>query len=524
MSIPKEPRQLMINVMYLVLTALLALNVSAEIFNAFDMVDKGLMSANSTLEESNSKLPALIKEAAKKKESLATYAERIDGITALSKDATAYIKGIMDKLIDESGNLNGSVDEGDYIESEGVRELLGKRDYAGTTRLMVDQGVGEELKAKMMEFKAGFAKIADPADQKDLESKIPIQIDDESWKKSVNKKESWADFTFGHMPLGACMPIFSKFINDIKASEASALNYLAGKVGVGGANIVLDKFTVVSAPKKSYVIKGEPFETEVFLSAAAGADSKTGISISVNGRGLPTNADGVAKYTETANSVGIKKYSAVASVKDPVSGEVKTYKSEYEYEVGERSVTISASKMNVFYMGVDNPVEVSAAGVPSGQIKVSMDGGDISKNSDGTFNVKVNSPGKAVVKVSAPGVNASKEYRVKRIPDPVPLLGGTLQGGGIGNGSFKGQTALLPILKDFEFDARCNMAGYTLVRVAKRQDPEVAANQGATLQGNAKAIQGKASPGDKYVFQEIKCKCPGDAAARNLGQLVFDIQ
>jgi hypothetical protein len=91
MSIPKEPRQLMINVMYLVLTALLALNVSAEIFNAFDMVDKGLKSANETLDESNSQLPVLIKEAAKKKASLSTYADRIDGVTSLSKDATAYM-------------------------------------------------------------------------------------------------------------------------------------------------------------------------------------------------------------------------------------------------------------------------------------------------------------------------------------------------------------------------------------------------------------------------------------------------
>ena len=161
MSIPKEPRQLMINVMYLVLTALLALNVSAEIFNAFEMVDKGLKSANATLDESNSHLPAVIKEAAKKKASLATYADRIDGVTTLSKEATAYVKGIMDKLIDESGNRNGSVDGGDYIEAEGVTELLGKRDYAGTTRLMVDEGLGEELKKKMMEYKAGFAKVAD---------------------------------------------------------------------------------------------------------------------------------------------------------------------------------------------------------------------------------------------------------------------------------------------------------------------------------------------------------------------------
>ena len=326
------------------------------------------------------------------------------------------------------------------------------------------------------------------------------------------------------MPIGATMPIFSKFANDIKASEAAVLNYLSSKVGVGGATIVLDKFKVVSAAKKSYVIKGEVFETEVFLSAAAGADSKTGISIAVNGRSLPTNADGVAKYSETANSLGIKKYSAVASVKDPVTGEVKSYKSEYEYEVCERSVTVSASMMNVFYMGVDNPVEISAAGVPSAQIKVSLDGGNISKNSDGTYNVTVNSPGKATVRVSAPGVTASKEYRVKRIPDPIPLLGGTLQGGGVGNGTFKGHSALLPILKDFEFDARCNTVGFTLVRVAKRQDPEPTPNQGATLQGAAKASQAKANPGDKYVFQDIKCKCPGDAAARNLGQLVFDIQ
>ena len=525
MSIPKEPRQLMINVMYLVLTALLALNVSAEIFNAFEMVDKGLKAASKTLDESNASMPELIKEAAKKQASFAPYAERLDGVSALSKEATTYINGLVDKLIDEAGNKNGSVDDGDYVDANGVKELKGKRNYDATTRLMVDSGMGDTLMAKMMQYKEKFAAFADPEEKADLLTKIPIAIDNESWTKSINKKKSWADFTFGHMPIGATLPIFSKFENDIKASEAAVLNYLSTKVGVGGANIVLDKFKVVSAAKKSYVIKGEPFETEVFLSAAAGADSKTGISISVNGRNLPTDAEGVAKYTETSNTVGIKKYTAVASIKDPVTGKVDTYKNDYEYEVGERSVTISASKMNVFYMGVDNPVEVSAAGVPSAQIKVSMDGGNISKNNDGTYNVTVNSPGKAIVRVSAPGMTpASKEYRVKRIPDPVPLLGGTLQGGGIGNGTFKGHTALIPILKDFEFDAKCNMAGFTLVRVAKRSDPEPAVNQGATLQGNAKAIQAKANPGDKYVFQDIKCKCPGDAAARNLGQLVFDIQ
>ena len=69
-------------------------------------------------------------------------------------------------------------------------------------------------------------------------------------KKSANKKKDWADFTFGHMPIGATEPIFSKFINDTKASEAAVLNYLAGKVGLSKDDVVLDKFRVVAAPKK----------------------------------------------------------------------------------------------------------------------------------------------------------------------------------------------------------------------------------------------------------------------------------
>jgi len=524
MSIPKEPRQLMINVMYLVLTALLALNVSAEIFNAFDMVDKGLIKANDALDAGNKDLPASIKESAKKGAQFQVYADRTDVANAISKEASDYIKALMDSVIDESGNKNGQVDDGDYIVDNGITELKGKRDYAGTTRLLVDGGKGEELKEKMLESKNKFLELIDEADRADFASKLAINIDEETWKKSVNKKVNWADFTFGHMPLGATMPIFSKFVNDIKSSEAAVLNYLAGKVGLT-KEVVLNKFRVVSAPKKSYVIKGETFETEVFLSASADQKSNTGIRISVNGANLPISPEGAAKFTQSASSVGVKKYEAVASITNPITNETDTYKQTFEYEVGERSVTISAAKMNVFYIGVDNPVEVSAAGVPSAQINVSMDGGTITR-ADGIYNVVVQGPpGRdAKITVSAPGVSSSKTFRIKRIPDPVPTLGPKERGGKIGNGTFKGLGGLVPTLEGFDFDARCNIGGFLLVRIAKRQDPEFAPNQGAKIAGQAAALQAKAVPGDKYFFQDIKCKCPGDPAERNLGQLVFDVQ
>lgn len=514
MSIPKEPRQLMINVMYIVLTALLALNVSAEIFNAFDMVDKGLVKANNALDSANRELPAEIKKSAEKGQQFKQYADRVDQVSAISKEGSDFIDGIKEFLITKSGG---------YEDVDGIQTLKAQRDYDITTRLLVNDGKGEEMKAKMLEIRDKYMALIDKEDQAAFIGKLPINIDDETWKKSANKKANWADFTFGHMPLGACLPIFSKFTNDIKSSEATVLNYLAGKVGLT-SEVVLDQFRVVSSPKKSYIIKGEKFETDVFLSASAGATSNTGITISVNGANLPVGSDGSAKWSTTASEIGIRKYKAVANVFNPVTKETNSYSSEFEYEVGERSVTVSASKMNVMYVGVDNPIEISAAGIPTAQIKVSMDGGSLTRNSDGTYNATVSSPGKATIRVSATGINYAKEYRVKRIPDPTPMLGGTLRGGGVGNGTFKAHSALIPMLIDFDFDAKCNMAGFSLVRVAKRQDPEVAANQGATISGAAKAIQSKAAPGDKFVFQDIKCKCPGDAAARNLGQLVFDIQ
>lgn len=539
MSIPKEPRQLMINIMYLVLTALLALNVSAEIFNAFEMVDEGLTSASATLDASNAALPAAIELGAKKKKYLSAYNDRVKDVTALSDEATTYIDSIVNILIDESGTPDGVVDINDYVlvgENE-KKELKGKKNYDGTTRIMVDAGLGEKMKNRLLAYKTKFSMFADEkdinpqskqfgksvTDRADLEKLIPIDIDEDAWKLSPNKKKNWSDFTFGHMPLGATMPIFSKFKNDIKSSEAAVLNYLAGKVGTT-TDVVLDKFTVVSAPKKSYIIKGEKFETDVFLSASAGQQSETGISISVNGTTLRADKDGVAKFTQNASGVGIKKYNAAITVTNPSTGEKNTYRKEFEYEVGERSVAISASKMNVFYMGVPNPVEVSAAGVPSSQVQVSMDGGTIKKNSDGTYTVTGSRPtNNAKINVSAPGMNASKEFRIKPFPTPVPKIG-TKGGGTISSGELKASQGVLPILENFDFDAKCKVNGFRMVRVAPRSDAEPVANRGGRFGAEAKGKIAKAKPGDRFFFENIKCTCPGDKGPRDIGTMSFSVR
>ncbi|HAY71682.1 MAG TPA: hypothetical protein DCX89_07300 [Saprospirales bacterium] len=528
MSIPKEPRQLMINVMYIVLTALLALNVSAEVFNAFDMVYEGLSKSSAALDQQNTAIPEQIKARAKAKPEYARYAERVPTVSQYGKEITTYIDDMMIYLIDQNGDKDGTISDGDYIFIDGVKtkKFKGERNFDIVTNYLINQKKGQELHDKILEYREKFLSLIDEKDRATFD--VGLNIDDETWKKSHMRRNDWADFTFSHMPLTATLPIFAKFKNDAKSAQAAVLNYLLSKVG--GEDVVLDRFTVMSSPKRSYVIKGETFETEVFLSASASSASNTGVSISINGQRVAVDQNGVAIWKAAATSLGRKPYTATVSVTNPVTGKTDSYKRDFEFEVGERSVTVSASKMNVFYIGVENPVEVAAAGISSNELKVSMSGGgggSISRASNGSYNVTVKTPTRpgefANVVVSAPGVNYSSPFRVKPIPIPVAKLGDNL-GGQINAGAFKAQRGLIPTLEGFDFDAKCQVEGFRIVRVPRRDDPRPAVNAGGSYKNEAQNLVNQATPGDRYYFENVRCKCPGWPAAREVNSLTFLIQ
>lgn len=524
MAIPKEPRQLMINIMYLVLTALLALNVSAEIFNAFKMVDKGLVESNKALDAQIEAVQQSVEEGSKKKADFAKYAERMDPLHEITTGLVSYIDDMVNTLIDQSGNNNGTVDEGDYVVKGSKRDLRGKKNKDVTTRMLINNGEGEVLKQKILDAQEAYLALLDTVDQAAFAAnEMALKIDDDSWKNSKDKN-SWSEYNFKQMPLQACLPIFTKFKNDAKATEAAILNHYNDIVG--GKDVVLDKFQVFSSPKKAYVIKGETYETEISLGASASAESNTGVEISVNGRALEVNEEGSAKWTASATDVGLKKYTAQVKVTNPVTGEIQEFDRQFEFEVGERSCNVAAKKMNVFYIGVDNPVSVTAAGIPSAQMQVSATGSGIKMTKAGgpDYNVTVSTPGTSTITVSGGGLQPTPfEFRVKRIPDPVARLG-NVKDKNIANGVFKAQRGIVAHLDNFDFEARCNIMGFQLVRIAKRQDPEIALNQGGSFGGDAAGLVNKAKPGDKFFVENVKAKCPGDAAGRSINDLVFNIK
>ncbi len=521
MSIPKEPRQLMINLMYLVLTAMLALNVSAEIINAFFALNTGIKKSTGIVDNTN----GLIQQAIDKQVSAYPtppnqgFKSKALEATKITKEFEAYMSEITGKLVEGAGGLDVSKkDDGTpkYTDGRPVRY----KDKDVTTRMFITEGLGAQVEKKIQETRAKFEALlaGDPEKDKVIGS-IALKLDDIS---SDSKAKTWVDYKFKQMPVAAVMPSLTKMVADAKTSETALLNHFFNKVG--GTDIKFDQFKVAFSPKKGYLNRGEKFEAEVFL-AAFSSNPGVGASVTVNGSSLPLK-EGVASYSTVPTGIGKQKVTATASIKNPLTGVVTTTKPvEFEYEVGEPSATISAEKMNVFYIGVDNPVAVSAAGVSSSAIQVSAEGVTLNKKDANNYNVTASRPGKAYITVSAPGLApVKKEFRVKSIPDPKAMLRNGKWQGGLGSGEMQVMPGMMARLENFDFDARCNIQSFQMIRQARREDPVAKDNSGENFSSDCQRLAQLAKPGDTYFFLNIRGRCPGDGGPRDLGSMTFFIR
>ena len=537
----------MINLMYLVLTAMLALNVSAEVINAFFTLDAGnretMQVVNGQLDETVKGLNKLLEDNSKAKYRPITPAiEEVRGITT---EFDEYIQTVRDELVDGSGNINGTVDAGDFKEDHDgeLKYIRGKKNKDVTTRLLVEEGRGEEIKQRVLETRdrliAAYTKlitengktfgISEGEIQSSINSvanQMPFNIDETDWKQAVDdntsEAKSWSEFKFRQMPVAAVLPLLSQMQADLKASEANMVNSMAALAG--GRVVEFDSFFPVVNADRSYVIGGESINATVSVGSYSSSIGAGNVRITANGRALPVQPDGTAKLTIPASGTGQKTVPLTVSVTNPLTGETTTGESKFTYEVGQRSVAVSADQMNVFYIGVDNPVSVSASGVSSNAVRVNASGPiSISKSGKG-YNVKATKPGDAKISVSADGKPlGSFDFRVKRIPDPIARLGNK-EDGSMGNGEFKAQGGVIAWLDNFDFDAKCQIQGFKLVRVPKRQDPITIVNPGGKFNADAQRIVRAAKPGDTYYFQDVKGRCPGDGAGRKLNSMVFTIK
>jgi gliding motility-associated protein GldM len=487
-SIRETPRQKMIGILYLVLLGLVALSVNTSVLDAFKHLNDSLTASGKNLQANLSNTISSF-EAGKLKDEPERARPAYDKARMATKYADELDKYLLEvkALMDKEGG--GYTSAGDIRKRENVDISY---------RLMIRQGRAEQLKKMIADTRNKMVALIAPQDRTDLA--LPLRADDPPARGMI--KKSWEQVNFGDgIPLTAALTSISKIRSDLKNTELEIVKKILGTVDKAVVN--LDRFYAVAVAPSSYVVQGQPYTAEVFLTAS---DSKSNPEITVNGQPLQVN-EGKGIYSVNTAQEGLHSWTGIIKVKQ-TDGTIKEYQTGVQqYQVARPSAVVSADKMNVFYIGVPNPISVSAPGIPKEKLRVSVSGGSIS-GGNGHYSVSVSKAGKVNVSVSAetaPGkvqTLSTTEYRVKNIPAPRVKFGGKT-GGSMATVALKSQNKLFPVLEGFDFDAKFSINRFTMVIVKPRADAMVFQGSGNTLSGPMQSALNGIVPGTRVIFDNI---------------------
>ncbi len=511
MALPKEPRQKMINLMYLVLTALLALNVSSEILNAFKTVNRSLINSNHMIDDKNKGVFASFEQKLKAKETAelaAKWKPKADEAGKLGEDMSNYLEDLKVQLMKAAGQTTpGGPFKEDNLDA--------------ATHLFLTETKGKELFDRLTKYKNDLLNV-DSSVKRDFQNSLPIDLTTPPSNNEASQKE-WAYGYFHMTPTIAGITMLSKFENDVKNSEALVVDYLHRKIGE--VQIVYDAFQAFAGTNSQYLMPGQ----ELVVTAGVGAFSKNALpTVLIDGVNVPLNKDGAAEYKTKVGGPGSYTKTVTVNFKKP-DGTPSTETRKIEYSVGSPTgASVSADAVKVLYIGLENPLTILGGSAGDEKTAASMDGGNLRKTGPGKYIATVGSPGKATINVSVETEAGRKstafEFRVKRVPDPIAMVGAS-SGGRTPVNAFKAQSGVRADLRDFVFEGvKFDVVSYVVYATGAgfSENPGISQNGGPVFNDNSRRVIEKCRPGSTVVIDEIKARGPG-GDTRPLPPMAFNL-
>jgi gliding motility-associated protein GldM len=497
-----SPRQKMINMMYLVLTAMLALNVSAEILKAFHMVEVSMDKAGVNIDEKNQNTLKAIESYNQKNpgDSIGNvvYKKSLEA-AAIADEGAKYVNDLKALLIEQAeGRKEDGDGEGELVKADNI-------ELHANYLIVKDGGAnGEALKNKINETRDKLIALL----PKDKQSLVKSDLNTEVKQGST---QTWQSEMFEHSPLAAVVALLSKTVNDIKNTESQVLDRL--KEGLTDDIVYVTNFEAKVIPNNgTYITVGSEYSADIFLAASTRQEA----TIKVGGTEVPVE-NGVGKYKLTASSEGEKEYTGVITTKRS-NGKEETYTFKGSYTALKPLAVISATKMNVVYIGLENPISVSVPGYSANQVQVSCGaGGTLKKDGQaGTYILEVNGTSKEI-EITASVKDAKgtvkkmgiQKYRVRQMPKPTPMLGSIEASGPVSAGVLKSAAFVYANLKDFAFEGiQFKPTKYTIVYQPKKGDARAFTVNGQAVPADVKNVLNNVRTGDRITLAQIQATGP----------------
>ena len=407
---PETPRQKMIGMMYLVLTAMLALNVSAAILNGYMQVDDSLHATINSVENSNKVLYARFDAAmSENQEKTREWYEKAQQVKVQSDSLYSYIQNFKDDLVRLSG---GAVDRktNEVVETDAtVRQMKKQDDTNIPSQYGLNEGNGAVLKERIVAYREFMNQISNGTKTSELNYTFNV---DDRYDEEQKENVTWENSLFHEMPVCATITMLTKIQNDIRTEENNIIAWLENQTDAGDLRV--NKMNAYVIPKSDYVIEGGHYTARIIMAAI---DSTKKPEYYVNGQRIE---DGI--YDIVARGVGEHKFKGQIGYTSP-DGATEMLDFESAYTVGEPTVTISNTEMNIMYRGFDNKFNISVPGIANEKLRVDVQGAAVSrkgslwiiKPGDGSKQVVVSVKADLDGKIQPMG---SQTYRVKQLPDP----------------------------------------------------------------------------------------------------------
>jgi len=504
MALPREPRQKMINMMYLVLTALLALNVSSEILNAFKTVNSSLEKTNEVVSASTGDIMTSLQE---KLGDLGSAAKAKIWYPK-AQQVQAYSKALYDYLDELKKKISTGAK---YDAASGKDKGIDNLDV--TTRIMVEKGEGQVLKNKLEEYKKNILAI-DKEISDNFQTSLPINT---GMPKTQNKSnKTWEAAYFHMVPTVAALTILSKFQNDVKTSENKVVTFCHEQVGK--VIVRFNQYEPIVGQNSNVLLAGQELEIKAGL-AAFNSDQKPVVTI--GGAVVPLDAKGLAVWKQKVNTSGEVTVNVRFRNQEGIE---ENRPMKVSYTVGQSSAAVQLDNMNVLFIGVDNPVTISGSGSVQ-EIKASITGGGgVLTGSGAKRSVRVSQEtDECYISVVTPdGKSTRVQFRVRSIPDPSPMIG-TYKSGNIPASYFKSQAGVRAMVENFYYKTQFNVTSFRITGDGAGFEDIAEANNTGAEWNEGRNIVNKARPGSYITIEDIYAVGP-DGRRRKLTPLIYNLR
>nr|MBK9652057.1 gliding motility protein GldM [Bacteroidota bacterium] len=524
------PRQKMINMMYLVLTAMLALNISKEVINAFVTVNTSLEKSFDNQKVKKQRVFELFAQQMQHDSLRAQLAySKALAVSQQSDKVCADIETLKNRLINET---EGVKQNASFIQLQNVKR---KDAYEKVTNIMCgddEQGRGAEatkLKQIILNYKQSVLTTLDEKDRiifkplldKNFDTSDPAK-DDVAYKE--DHKTTWEMKYFYQTPVVASVAMLSKIQTDVKNAEAEVLEHLLN--GITADKNTFDKLVAQVVMPTDYIFTGQPVKADIFLTAY---NSTLSSDVNVNGQQI-TMENGIAKFVTTAQGEGLKKITGSIKVKQP-DNTYKDYDFEKTYMAAKSAAVISPVAMNIIYIGLENPISISVPGIAPEKLSVTTTGGGLTlqKVSGSNYIAKATS----VTQIASVNCYAeidgrkvlmgTQDFRTREVPTPIATVG-KIKGGRIATSLLLAQSGIVPLLENFDFNnVFYRITSFTFSLYGKRVQVSGLQSTSNALTQPMKDIIKKCAYNDKVIFENIKAVDPA-GKTRTLPPVSFDLQ